>query len=130
MDEWENPYLLVAVWWGIYVLCSLVLTCFFKKFLVAPILAHKSASLLEAAWQESLVWGFWLAWQYLAAIVLLLGYQSVFKVIRLVTHYDAATPKLWSEKERKFFRSTPKSLFDDWVMQRFSKYYPEWKPRV
>ena len=129
MEESDNSYLFVVAWWVLYALVSFMFTCFFKKFFVIPILEKRGAT-KNIVWRESLIWGFWISWQYIAALVFLVGYQCVFRLIRLVARYDAASSKFWNEKERAFFHSTPKSLLCEWVMQHFAEYYPEWKPRA
>lgn len=128
MNDWSSVYLLVAAWYGTYALLSLTLTVLSRAFLVKPILAHKGIHKPEAVWKNSLIWGYWLLWQYFIAVILLIAYQTVFRVILKLTRYDPALSSFWNEKERKFIRSTPKSLFEDWTRDHFSQYYSEWKP--
>lgn len=119
---------IVIAWYGIWILASLALTCLFRRFLVVPILAPCGIRAPRIIWKDSAVWGFWLAWQYAVAVMLLLAYKSVFFVIRTLTRYDASAASFWNEKEREYLQSTPRTLLRSWVIDRYAVHYPEWKP--
>lgn len=127
-----NPFVqvlfFVLIIYGGFAFVAFLLTCLLRKFLVIPILAHGGVRTSRTIWKESAVWGYWLFWQYAIAIVLLIGYRAVFCVIRKLSGYDASASHFWNEKERRFLQSTPSSFLSYWVRERFSRYYPEWKP--
>lgn len=128
----SNPFVqllfFVSLVYGSFAIVASALTCLLRKFLVMPILANGGVRTPLTIWKESAVWGFWLFWMYAIAIVLLIGYRSVFYLIRKLTRYDASASRFWNEKERRFLQSTPSSFLSYWIKDRFSKYYPEWKP--
>ena len=125
MEAGPLTQVLVAVfsWYGIWILSSLAQTFLFRRFLVMPILAPCGILAPRIIWKDSAVWGFWLAWQYAVAVVLLLGYKSVFFVIRKLTRFDASTALFWNEKERTYLQSTPRTLLRYWVIDRYGVHY-------
>lgn len=130
MENIEFAYLVVGIWYGTYALLSFVMSCLFRRLMVIPILAHCSIFSPRTIWKESLIWGFWISWQYFFSIPLLTFYKVPFWIIRKCTGYDVTSSSLWTEKERRFYRSTFKSLLLDWTRDHFAKYYPEWKPHT
>ena len=124
MDSMIMLFVAVGVIYGSYACVSFVASCFFKTFLVVPILKHAGVSHRVNAWKDSLKWGFYVGWEFLVAVILLIPYLILFKCTYLLFKIDLAKISFWNSKEQRFLSSTPRSLFSWWVNEYFARYYP------
>ena len=117
--------LMVGAVYGPFVIISFIAACFFRVFLVVPILTHAGVVHRVGSWKDSLKWGFYVGWELLIAVILLIPYMLLFKVAYLLLRIDLVKISFWNEKEQRFLSSTPRSLFRWWVSEYFVRYYPD-----
>ena len=114
----------VGVVYGTYAFLSFIAACFFRIFLVVPILVHARVTHRVGTWKDSLKWGFYVGWEFLIAVILLIPYMLLFKLVYMLVRIDLAKISFWNEKEQRFLGSTPRTLFAWWVSEYFARYYP------
>ena len=125
MDSLTMLALTVGAVYGPFVVLSLISSCFFRIFLVVPILTHAGVLNRVGSWKDSFKWGFYVGWELLIAVILLIPYMLLFKVVYLFLSVDLGKISFWNAKEQRFLSSTPRSLFRWWVSEYFARYYPD-----
>lgn len=124
MENLSMFALMVGAVYGPFVLLSLIASCFYRIFLVVPILTHAGVLHRVGSWKDSLKWGFYVGWEFLVAVILLIPYMLLFRVVYLLLRIDLAKISFWNAKEQRFLSSTPRTLFTWWVSEYFARYYP------
>lgn len=114
----------VGAVYGPFVLLSFIAACFYRIFLVVPMLTHAGVLDRVGSWKDSLKWGFYVGWEFLVAVMLLIPYMLLFRLVYLLLRIDLAKISFWNEKEQRFLGSTPRILFAWWVSDYFARYYP------
>lgn len=116
--------LLVGAIYGPFVFLSFIASCFFRTFLVVPMLTYAGVLHRVGSWKDSLKWGFYVGWEFLVAVILLIPYMLLFRVVYFLLRINLAKISFWNAKEQRFLSSTPRTLFKWWVSEYFARYYP------
>ena len=125
MDDPVHVLVMVWIYYGIYGCCGFAATCFFRTFLVIPILKHAGVEHQVNPWMDAAKWGFFSIWEYCIAVAFLVGYKTVFKAVFFLLRVDLAKNEFFQgKKEQHFLSHNPKTLLAWWVSESFSKYYP------
>lgn len=114
----------IAVAYALYGLLSLCLMALFRVAVVLPHLRQAEKLASVNTWSDAFKWGFFYLWMYFTAIVLLIPYRVLFAVLRVIIRVDLRKSWIWTDKEKRFFHATPKTLLEEWLRDYFAKYYP------
>ncbi len=117
---------LIGVYYGVYALISIAVTFLMYRVVVVPILSRAPRMYTVKAKPRAIacLWGFWIFWQYVVAVFLLLFWRVLLGILCPFCRSDLRSSTFWTPKERRFLQSTPVQMFADWVRDYFARYYP------
>jgi hypothetical protein len=117
---------MVGIYYGVYVLISILVTWLMYRVVVLPVLRSAPPRYTKHVKPRKIacLWGFWIFWQYVVAVVLLVFWKTLLAILCPLCRRDLRTISFWTAKEQRFLQSTPFGMYADWVREYFARFYP------